>query len=70
MESAGNTRILAHAEHRSTALVWRVACDAFLRVLMQAFNLAHKAATADPAFRRQFRLTPDEEALLDRKSVV
>ena len=33
MGSAGNTRILAHAEHQSTALVWRVTCDAFLRVL-------------------------------------
>ena len=31
--SAGNTRIVAHAEHRRTALVWRVACDAFLQVL-------------------------------------
>ena len=31
--SAGNTWILAHAEHRSTALVWRVACAAFLQVL-------------------------------------
>ena len=33
IDSAGNTRILAHAEHRRTALVWRVACDAFLQVL-------------------------------------
>ena len=31
--SAANTRILAHAEHRRTALVWRVAGDAFLQVL-------------------------------------
>ena len=31
--SAGNTRIMAHAELRSTALVWRVACAAFLQVL-------------------------------------
>ena len=31
--SAGNTRIVAHAEHRRTALVWRVAGDAFLQVL-------------------------------------
>src|SRR5262245_21550683 len=33
MESAGNTRIVAQAEYRSTALVWRVTCDAFLQVL-------------------------------------
>ena len=33
IDSAGHTRILAHAEHRRTALVWRVACDAFLQVL-------------------------------------
>ena len=33
MASAGNTRILARAEHQSTALVWRVACDACLQVL-------------------------------------
>ena len=32
IEPAANTRILAHAEHRRTALVWRVACDAFLQV--------------------------------------
>ncbi len=32
IDSAGNTRIGAHAEHRGTALVWRVACDAFLQV--------------------------------------
>ena len=31
--SAANTRILAHAEYRRTALVWRVAGDAFLQVL-------------------------------------
>ena len=31
--SAANTRIEAHAEHRRTALVWRVAGDAFLQVL-------------------------------------
>ena len=33
ISSADNTRILAHAEHRRTALVWRVAGDAFLQVL-------------------------------------
>src|SRR5215813_3454105 len=33
MGSAGNTRILARTERRSTALVWRVACDGFLQVL-------------------------------------
>jgi len=33
MGSAGNTRILTYAEYWSTALVWRVACDAFLQVL-------------------------------------
>ncbi len=33
MAAAGNTPILAHAEHRHTALVWRVVCDAFLQVL-------------------------------------
>ena len=32
MDSAGNTRILAYAERRSTALIGRVACDAFLQV--------------------------------------
>ena len=31
--SAGHTRILAHAEHQRTVLVWRVAGDAFLQVL-------------------------------------
>src|SRR5438067_10340748 len=31
--SAGNTRIVANAEHHRTALVWRVAGDAFLQVL-------------------------------------
>jgi len=30
---------------------------------MQAFNVAHKAAAADADFRRQFRLTPQEEEL-------
>ena len=30
---AANARILAHTEHRRTALVWRVACDAFFQVL-------------------------------------
>jgi hypothetical protein len=33
MASAGNTRIMAYAEHRNTALVWRVVCDAGLQVL-------------------------------------
>ena len=33
MDSAANTRIVAHAEHQCTALVWRVACDGFLQVL-------------------------------------
>src|SRR6266540_3502088 len=33
MGLAGNTQILANAERRSTALVWRVVCDAFLQVL-------------------------------------
>src|SRR5215831_3996386 len=32
MGSTANTQILAHAERRSTALVWRVAGDAFLQV--------------------------------------
>ncbi len=32
IDSAANTRIGAHAERRSTALVWRVACDGFLQV--------------------------------------
>ena len=31
--SAGNTRILTHAEHWRTALLCRVACDARLQVL-------------------------------------
>ena len=30
---AGNTRILAHAEDRRTALVWSVTCDAFFKVM-------------------------------------
>lgn len=34
-----------------------------VRILMQAFNVVHKAAAADATFRRQFRLTPDEETL-------
>src|SRR5688572_30593757 len=34
-----------------------------VRVLMQAFTLVHEAADADAGFRRQFRLTPEEEAL-------
>jgi hypothetical protein len=33
MKSAGNTRILANAEHRSTALVWRIKRDAFFEML-------------------------------------
>jgi hypothetical protein len=33
MDSAANTRILANAEHWSTALGWRVVCDGFLQVL-------------------------------------
>jgi hypothetical protein len=32
-------------------------------VLMQAFSIIHEAALADPGFRRQFRLTQEEEAL-------
>ena len=32
INSAANTGILTHAEHQSTALVWRVACDGFLQV--------------------------------------
>jgi hypothetical protein len=32
MGSAPNTRILAHAEHRCTALLWRVACHGFLQM--------------------------------------
>src|SRR4029434_6336208 len=31
--SAANTQIVANTEHRRTALVWRVACDACLQVL-------------------------------------
>src|SRR5262249_29661342 len=31
-DSGANTRIDAHAEHQSTVLVWRVACDDFLQV--------------------------------------
>jgi hypothetical protein len=34
-----------------------------VRSLMQAFNTAHGAAVADPVFRSQFRLTPEEEEL-------
>src|SRR5438874_1379348 len=33
IDSAGNTRIVAHTEHWSTVLVWRVACNSFLQVL-------------------------------------
>jgi hypothetical protein len=33
-------------------------------VLMKAFNRCHDAAMADPAFRAQYRLLPDDEALL------
>src|SRR5262249_26373396 len=33
------------------------------RVLMQAFNVVHRAAVADADFRRQFRLTAEEEEL-------
>ena len=36
--SAGNTRVLAHAEHWRTALVWRIACAAFLQVRRAAGN--------------------------------
>ena len=38
IETAGNPRILAHAERRRTALVWRVAGDAFLQVRRAAGN--------------------------------
>jgi hypothetical protein len=34
-----------------------------VHILMQAFSLAHKAAAADASFRRQFRLTAQEEEL-------
>jgi hypothetical protein len=34
-----------------------------VRVLMQALATIHEAAVADAGFRRQFRLTPEEEAL-------
>ena len=33
MNSAANTRIDTHAEHRRAVLVWRVAGDGFLQVL-------------------------------------
>ena len=33
IESAANTRIVAYAEHRRTALVWCVKGEAFLQVL-------------------------------------
>src|SRR5438093_903949 len=33
IDSAGNTRSVAHTEHWSTVLVWRVACNSFLQVL-------------------------------------
>ena len=46
IDSAGNTRILAHAEHRRTALVWRVACDAFLQVLAGSRQRAKRATTS------------------------
>ena len=32
MGSAGNTQIVADAEHQYTVLVWRGACDGFLQV--------------------------------------
>lgn len=34
-----------------------------VRVLLQAFNAVHEAAVADAGFRRQFRLTDEEEQL-------
>jgi hypothetical protein len=34
-----------------------------VRPLMQAFNAVHEQAVADAGFRRQFRLTPEEDAL-------
>jgi hypothetical protein len=34
-----------------------------VKVLLQAFNVIHEAALADATFRRQFRLTPEEETL-------
>ena len=34
-----------------------------VRVLMQALTTIHEAAVADAGFRREFRLTPEEEAL-------
>jgi hypothetical protein len=45
--SAGNTRIVAYAEQRRTAQVWRVACDAFLQVLEGSRQRA-KAAPRPP----------------------
>jgi hypothetical protein len=41
---------------------YRFVC-ARVRGLLGAFNIIHEAAVADPGFRRQFRLTPDEETL-------
>ena len=47
IDAAGNPRILAHAERRSTALVWRVAGDAVLQVLarQQATHLGRTRST-------------------------
>src|SRR5262249_5284636 len=46
IDSAGNTRILTHAEYRCAALVWRVACDAFLQVLAGRPQRAKEAPCA------------------------
>jgi uncharacterized circularly permuted ATP-grasp superfamily protein len=46
-----------------TADQYRYLC-ARVAVLMRAFRTSHDAALADPALRRQFRLTEGEEALL------
>src|SRR4030095_14427326 len=40
IDSADNPRILAHAERRSMALVWRVACDGFFQVLASNWQRA------------------------------
>ena len=44
--SAGHTQILTYAEHQRTALVWRVACDAFLIVLAGSRERAKPATTS------------------------
>jgi hypothetical protein len=51
---AGHTWILAHAEHQRTALLWRVAGDAFLQVL------AGRRQRAKPPPRRPKGIVSDD----------